>query len=144
MAKIASKVVDVASQTVSFTFADGTHRSVSLEDLKPEIVTQLALHGLSQKGGDSYSGAESVSEAIEKLNSTVDMLIAGDWSAGRSATGGIWVDAMAQAAGVSREEALVKWNEADSDTRKSLKAHRTEGDNTIFVSARPLQSLTFR
>ena len=123
MAKIASKTVNADTMSVTFTFANGNSRTVKVLDLPQQIRDMLMLHGLSQKGGDSYSGAESVSEAEEKFNSTIDQLIAGDWTIGRSATGGIWVDALAAAAGVSREEALEKWNAADSDTRKSLKAH---------------------
>jgi hypothetical protein len=121
--KIATKSINVEDMNVMFKFVDGTTRTIALSDLSEGMVTHLALHGLSQKGGDSYSGAESVGEAVEKFNSTIDMLLNGDWSAGRSASGGIWVDAIAAAADVSREEALAKWNAADDDTRKELKKH---------------------
>ena len=121
--KVATKTPDVESKSVTWQFADGTTRQVFLSELSDDIITNLALHGLSQKGGDSYSGAESTSEAIERFNSVIDSLIAGDWNIGRAATGGIWVDALAQAAGVERSEALVKWNSADDETRKQLKAH---------------------
>lgn len=121
--KIASKAVDTESKSVAFTFVNGMHRRIKLDELSADIQTQLALHGLSQKGGDSYSGAETVTEAVERFNSTIDMLLAGDWTAGRSATGGVWVDAIAQAAKVTREEALEKWNDADDALRKTLRAH---------------------
>lgn len=123
MAKIAQKAVSFENGTVTFRFANGTERIIDTAALSDDIKTHLMLHGLSQKAGDSYSGAETVTEALEKFNSTVDSLLAGDWNVGRAATGGIWVDAIARAANVTREEALAKWNESDDDTRKALRKH---------------------
>jgi len=122
MATIAKKAVDVERGEVEFTFADGTQRTIEVRALSEDIRNQLVLHGLSQKLGDSYSGAESVADAVEKFNSTADMLLAGDWTSGRSASGGIWVDALAKAGNVERGEALAKWNSLDDETRKVIKA----------------------
>ena len=123
MAQIAKKVVNIEYGIVGFDFVDGTHRDVKLSDLSEQIRHQLVLHGLSQKLGDSYSGAESVSEAVERFNSTADMLLAGDWTSGRSANGGIFVDALAKAGGVERNEALEKWNAMSDDEKAAIKKH---------------------
>ena len=123
MAKIANKEILFAEKSVRFTFADGTVRTIGLGEMQDDIITHLALHGLSQKCGDSYSGAESVGEAKEKFNSTADQLMAGDWNIARSATGGIWVDALAAAGDVERDEALEKWNSMSDEEKKAVRAH---------------------
>ena len=50
------KKIDVEAKTVTFTFEDDSTQVLELGNLTPEMQTQLALHGLSQKAGDSYAG----------------------------------------------------------------------------------------
>ncbi len=86
--QIARKAVDADKAVVLFTFNDAnaetgkaaTVVSIGLEGLDPAIVRRLALHGLSQKVGDSYSGAESVNDAIEDAREVIETLVGGKWS----------------------------------------------------------------
>lgn len=62
-----------------FRFANGHEQVITPSEFKPEIVVCAALHGFSQKGGDSYAGSKSVDEAIEKLGALVENLEEGNW-----------------------------------------------------------------
>lgn len=46
-----------AAPGVTFKLPDGTEHAILLSELSPEMVTRLAVHGLSQKVGDSFAGA---------------------------------------------------------------------------------------
>ena len=64
MAKIANKIV--GEEAVTFEFANGEQVVARLDALTPEMVKRLAIHGLSQKMGDSYARAAGAGDAIEK------------------------------------------------------------------------------
>lgn len=70
---------------VRFDFANGQTRSLLLSDVQA-LVNRFAVHGLSQKGGDSYASEKDVDDAVEALDDTLKMLREGKWSEGR--TGG--------------------------------------------------------
>jgi hypothetical protein len=57
--------------------------TISLSDLSPEIVTRLALHGLSQKIGDSYAGAAAepnpTKYSFEQIEDVIGQLKRGEW-----------------------------------------------------------------
>lgn len=84
MATIATKVLDFDDKAVEFTFKDKEPIAVRLEDFSPEVQLHFALHGMSQKFGDSYSSAKGdVEVAMKSFNATLEQLKAGDWRAAR-------------------------------------------------------------
>lgn len=68
---------------VAFTFPDGHVETIRLSELPREMVERLAVHGLSQKGGDSYASAGNednpLAAAKEWLAATLKDLRAGAW-----------------------------------------------------------------
>ena len=132
----AKKQIDTEARVVTILFEDGTEARHTLGDLSPEIVTQLALHGLSQKLGDSYSGAEAAvadGEAPSKVDyakGTVTRvwasLISGEWSAKREGSGGgsitMLARAIAEALGVEPTEAQAKLDSMDKETKAKIRA----------------------
>jgi hypothetical protein len=86
MAKKATKTID--GNVVKLEFVDGTVVDFDLSSASDEIKTKLALHGASQKIGDSYAGAEDVETAIGAATRVRDDLIAGNWTAARAGGGG--------------------------------------------------------
>jgi len=77
------KVVDLAAKTVTWKFDDNTETVFELAKCESDMATQLALHGASQKGGDSYAGAgdspdptayakAAVADTIKQLYSTAN------------------------------------------------------------------------
>ena len=76
----AKKKVDDANNLVAFTFSDGRVLTAGMDEFNISIIRRLALHGLSQKIGDSYAGDESVREAFDSANETLNDLLKGEWS----------------------------------------------------------------
>lgn len=122
--QIAKKVIDEG--TITFIWADETSTKVVLSELPETILQRAVIHGLSQKLGDSYSGSSGdVRTAQAMFLDTLNALKEGDWNrkGGGFSSGGIWVEALAQAAGEELETALTKWNEMDDATKASIKKH---------------------
>ena len=78
--KKAEKKPFLESKTVVWTFANGEVRTFELDKVSPQVQIQLALHGASQKGGDSYAGDETVEDAIKSCEGVINDLYAGNWS----------------------------------------------------------------
>jgi len=87
MVKKATKTVE--NDAVSIDFVNDTNLTVALTDLPDNIKSRLACHGLSQKLGDSYAGAESVEDAYAAASRVRDELVNGNWVAARAAGGGV-------------------------------------------------------
>jgi hypothetical protein len=111
---------------VDFNFENGNSLNARLAELPEEIVVQLALYGLSQKVGDSYSGVDgNIEEAEELANGVYDRLKKGEFKASRESSGSGRVSdlarALAQVAGVDLSAAVEKLAEMDKDAKKGLK-----------------------
>ena len=66
---------------VEVTFDNGTTIRIPFNGLTPAILAEATAHGLSQKLGDSYSGAKGdVSWAQAQCEGTMEALLAGDWN----------------------------------------------------------------
>lgn len=120
--QIAKKVVDGA--TLIFRWADDSETVINPSDFSEDIQQHAMIHGLSQKLGDSYSGAAGdVTVAKAMFQDTLDALSEGDWNrkGGGFSTGGIWVEALAQAANVTIEEALEAWNNQDDAGKAGIR-----------------------
>lgn len=133
MAKKATKTIDLDKQTVEFKFPEPVSKSIVVEFAKLANPMKLrsALHGISQRIGDSYAGAKSVQEAYDSAKSVFDELVAGNWSAPRSA-GGPRTTLLAEALvrvtkgnkklpTLTLEQAIEVVSEADDDTKKGLR-----------------------
>lgn len=136
MAKKATK--KVTDTGVEILFESGEVVAVELSALAPEIVTKLALHGLSQKIGDSYAGAE-LNEAHELAGSVVERLTAGEWTQAREGGGvsrvSMLVEALAAATGKTSDEALEVVKGMSEDQRKELKKHPAIAKEMATIAA---------
>lgn len=72
--------------------------------LSPEIIAELAMHGLHQKIADAASQAKNADEAEAAMQKAVDALLAGEWT--RRGSGGGVTEEVAVARSVTR--AMVK------------------------------------
>ena len=82
--KFLQKNVDEAGRWVKCVLGNGVCVELGLDELKPEIVTRLALHGLSQKLGDSaanFSKEENFHGAFGAMQGTADNLLQEVWTA---------------------------------------------------------------
>jgi len=86
---MAKKAVDVEAQTITFDFGDGRVETFTLADMSDAMKIQLALHGASQKIGDSYASAKSQTDGTEidpadwsqqQAAGVVAQLLADDWT----------------------------------------------------------------
>ena len=109
--------------TLVWTFGNGNSHEVNVDTFSKDVQDKAKVHGFKQKLSDCYSGAGSASEAEQAFKAQLEGLKGDAWNAGRSSTGGIWVEALAKAAGVSVEEAQAKWEEMTEEKKKELKAH---------------------
>lgn len=84
---------------VAITFPDDSVLGLALSKLSAAVVTRLAIHGLSQKLGDSYASASSqenpLAFAKERVKSVIEQLLAGEWRV--TAEGGPRVTLLARA-----------------------------------------------
>lgn len=123
------KVVNVEEGTVTFQFDDGAEQVFRLSDCSPDIASRLALHGASQKIGDSYAGAGEADDPLGYAKASVEQviaqLVAGDWRV--AAVGGPRVTdlatALSRATGQSIEAATETVNEMDNGQKKALRKH---------------------
>ena len=124
--KFLQKKVDEAGRRVKCVLGNGVCVELGLDELKPEIVTRLALHGLAQKLGDStanFSKEENFHGAFGAMQGTADNLLAGVWAAkGGSGTSDL-AQAIAELQGVEIEEAEAAIAKMDEDTLKVFKSH---------------------
>ena len=125
--KIADKTIADDLTGVTITFADRSTLTVSLASLSPDIVTHLALHGLSQKLGDSYSGEPSVEVARGKAEAVANRLTAGEWRAVAAGEGSGRITDLAQAlaniTGRTVTEAVAAIENMDKDQKGKLRKH---------------------
>lgn len=83
----AHKIVDMIGRRVQWVFANGANAMVELDTFKEELQLAFALHGISQKFGDSYASATTVEEAQEAFDALYDQLRNGEWEKRREAGG---------------------------------------------------------
>jgi len=123
MAIIKKAAVETSATGLKFNFASGKEVEVEASEFNEDILHKAMLHGLKQKLADSYAGCKTDYDVEAAFEAVLASLTAGQWNAGRSSSGGIWVEALARATGKGLEECREKWAGLDDDTMKSLKAH---------------------
>lgn len=123
----AKKTVREDLSGVDFEFAHGTVVAVNLEDFSEQTIANLVCHGLSQKLGDSYSGAESSEQAQTFLEKVLERLKAGEWTAAREGGGGRGVSQLVEALHRATGQPVEACNDLvqsmDDDQKKGLKEH---------------------
>jgi len=98
VAKFLSK--EVGGSEVRFNLGNGQGFVAALADFNDNMRNQLALHGLSQKIGDSAAGCakdKAYGAAFAAMTAVYDALKAGKWGADRENTGGQLVADLIQA-----------------------------------------------
>jgi len=118
---IAKKLVDESS--ITFIWADETSENISLDFFSEAVINRAALHGFSQKLGDSYSGITDVAEAKLAMHGVLAALKAGDWNRKGGSTGGIWVEALARATGETIERVMEAWDKMTDEVKAASKKH---------------------
>jgi len=122
--QIAKKVVGEA--TITCAWADDTTTTVDVNEFSDEVRHHAMMHGFSQKLGDSYSGVQgNLTQAKAQFDEVHAALADGDWNrkGGGASSGGIWVEAIAQASGNDLEAVLAKWNAMDDAEKAAVKKH---------------------
>lgn len=129
--KFLSKIMpgDVGGKpnVVQFILGNGLKVEADLTAMAGGMVEQLALHGLSQKVGDSAAGfskAGDYSGAFGAMQQVVDNLYAGQWST-RGQGGGVsdLVQAIAELRGVELDAAQAAVDAMDEDQLKRVTSH---------------------
>lgn len=128
-----TKVVREDNSGVDFNSADGRSVSVETAELSEDMITNLVVHGILQKVGDSYAGAKTVEEAFEKCSALVERLLAGDWKTVRASGGKrrqtILLRALVRASGEDEDSCATVLDGMDDDDKKGLK------DNPAIAAA---------
>ncbi len=134
---MAKKIVDVEKQTVTFDFGDGRVETFTLGEMSDEMKIQLALHGASQKIGDSYASAKTQTDGTEidpsdwsqqQSAGVIAQLLSDDWTVRTPGSAAI-TDLM-----VAFEE--ITGNELTSDLGKEDKAALRKHPKIAAVLAR--------
>ena len=122
MARIAKKVV--TGNSVEFTFANGVTLSADLRMLSTTIIERLALHGLSQKLGDSYASANekgwSVDECYDQAADVFNNLKLDNWAVSGGSGSNILSEALSRLTGKTVEECVTAISILSDDNRKAL------------------------
>lgn len=125
MSKVCKKTVDTAKQTVTFEFADGAGTLVlPLAELSTDIQSHLALHGVSQKVGDSFAGAKDAAEAFGFAQETIKDLTEGKWTSRVASSGpkiSLLAEGVAQVMGIIIEDATTKIKALPEEKVKALR-----------------------
>lgn len=123
MAKKATKSIE--GDLLTIAFETGETILANLADIPADILSRLAMHGMSQKLGDSYAGVDGA-EAAEKANGVLTDLLAGNWSTRVAASGPRTTqlaEALAAATGKTLEEAAGVLENMDDEAKKDLRKH---------------------
>lgn len=122
MAKIAKKVL--GTDGVDFEFTNGETLTANLGMLPEDIITRLAVHGLSQKIGDSYASANekgwSVDECRDQALSVYNSLMDGNWASSGGSGTNILAEAVARITGLDVDECAAKVRGMTDEERKEL------------------------
>lgn len=125
---MAKKSIDVEAQSVTFDFGDGRVETFKLAGMSDEMKIQLALHGASQKIGDSYASAKAQTDGTEidpadwsqqQSAGVIAQLLADDWTV-RSVGGATETDLMVAFAQVTGKDLVA---DLDKDQKAALRKH---------------------
>lgn len=122
------KTIDYDKETVTFAFGNGQTRTIALEELADEYIRGQALHGISQRGGDSYAAAGGdYAFALGNLDRTLANIRAGVVRSVRAEGGSTkgfteLVQAVASLMSMPMEEVISLLENASPEVKKALRA----------------------
>ena len=119
--RVKKATVETTETGLVWTFESGNSVEVEQDMFNAEVLQKAMIHGLKQKLSDTYAGVKTTHEVEGAFKAALDALKNGHWNAGRSSSGGIWVEALARAAGVTIDIAQAKWSAMDEATQKDVK-----------------------
>lgn len=137
----ASKSYNEETGDVRFEFANGNSLTINVSEVIDSIKNQVIAHGLLQKIGDSYAGAESVEEAYESAAETLEMVKKGEWRAARTGVGlgsGDLAKALAVVTSKTEDECRAVIAGLDADQKKGLRKHPAIGAELAKMQAAKL------
>lgn len=114
------------TKIVRVKFANGQRVDVVLASLPANIATIASAHGISQKVGDAYAGAEGDVDVAHGLaEAMANRLNSGEWNlkgeGGASST--MLAQALAEAAGRTLAEAIEKLANMSKEEKADLRKH---------------------
>ncbi len=122
MAKIAKK--EITENGVVFSFANGEVVLATVAAMPEEILYRLAIHGLSQKLGDSYASAGdkglTVADCADGVRDILRNLTEGIWSASGGTGSSILAEALAALTGKELGECAKILTAMPDDAKKAL------------------------
>lgn len=77
--------VEAGTVSVRWDFRNGETRMISSTELDPETKLRALGHGLSQKGGDEYSGEKLVDDMVIALDDVLERVRKGEWTQAKGA-----------------------------------------------------------
>ena len=133
---MAKKTTNLENKTVLFDFDDGADPvPFELSKCSKAMIVQLALHGASQKTGDSYASAKKVCAdtdinpvawSREQAEGVVEQLYNDDWTVRVPGIAAVTDLATALAEvieGVTVDAAIARLAESDKDEKAALRKH---------------------
>ncbi len=117
-----SFVIDGSDAVCSWEFADGKKVELDLADLPDSMYLRAAVHGILQKGGDSYSNTPNPGPARAQLEATLAALQDGDWNR-RADASGILVEALVKVTGQPMDAVVERLRSMDDKAKKELAKH---------------------
>ena len=133
MARIASK--SVSTNGVQFDFVNGETIKATIDSLPDAIVKRLAVHGLSQKVGDSYASAETIEEAISSAKAVLNNLTQNVWAT-KSVRGGKIVEALVAFSKKPYDECLAVYSQMTDKQKADLRKHPSIKAELAQIEAR--------
>lgn len=146
MATIATKTLDFETLGVEFAFKDAEPILVKLEDFPEDVQKHFALHGISQKLGDSYSSAKGdVAVAQTAFAATLEQLRNGEWRAARGEgesrpRSTELAAAIARIKGQPLEEVVANLASATDEQKKALRANERVKATIAVIRAEKAQA----
>ena len=140
MAKKAEKKIDGDVLSIKFLESD-QELSIDINTIPAEIISRLAMHGLSQKIGDSYAGAEP-GESYDRAAAVLKDLQEGNWSTRVAASGPRTTqlaEALAAATEQTLEAAAARIEQMDDEEKKALRTHPVIKAQLATIKARKAQ-----
>lgn len=121
MAKAKIATVVLIDGVFTFKWANGETTQFDTHETPDEMDERAKFHGYEQKLRDSYAGAKSVAEAMERHAVVADGLMRGQWSQkGGTNIVLLALVRMGEAEGKEAEEIMAKWDALDDDARKKV------------------------
>lgn len=123
------KTIDVKAGKVTWTFGNGNVYVITLDEIPEDTQIHCALHGISQKGGDSYASAGGdYAFAESALTTTLGNLRNGTFNAvhqsdGASKGNGELAAALVRLNAATMEEATTLLDTASDAVKKALRTN---------------------